>query len=579
MTGTYSEQWGRLQKQLSNYGYLAHEDVVEVASDNDINSELIAAITAAQKDVVGDISGLTAVPMLEPLRLDHIDLIVGIGETLQGRFCGVPDRGGGTIGPLTFGSPVGRWPRGALTVSINTTGCNFVNLPSPSFPGTPVAAIMGAFANWQAASSFFTFTQVPPGSGEDIRVVFARTADDPKFGTSGGVLADAGYPGTPDQGNLRFDSAETWTLGTDPANIKVDLLAVALHEIGHILGLSHSNAPGGTMYPFAVPSTTIDAESRDAINLVYGWRPQEFLGDRGTSDRASLGTISTASFTSFSETPQMVWKGVDDDSGIYFSEFGGGWTPQQQVGGVGCSYSPSLAHIGIPGGPLRMGLFMAWKGVGDDSGIYWTRNMGAGWESQRNVADVGCSAAPALSNANTGQIYMAWKGVEDDTGIYWSTYDGAEGWSPQANIRGVGTSNSPALVGFNSMLYMFWKGIPGDSNVYYSFFDFVNDPIWKPQQRVVYYDYEVGGGIPLAIGTSGAMSAARRGDSILLAWKGIEGDSAIWFSLFRNGEFSGQSPVPNVGTSVGPSVVQAHGGTYMAWKGIDGDSGIYWSRL
>ena len=70
-----------------------------------------------------------------------------------------------------------------------------------------------------------------------------------------------------------------------------------------------------------------------------------------------------------------------------------------------------------------------------------------------------------------------------------------------------------------------------------------------------------------------------RGNRILLAWKGVEGDSAIWFSLFENNEFSGQVTVPNVGTSVGPSVVQANGSTFMAWKGVDGDSGIYWTRL
>jgi len=212
--------------------------------------------------------------------------------------------------------------------------------------------------------------------------------------------------------------------------------------------------------------------------------------------------------------------------------------------------------------------------------------MGAGWEGQRGVAGVGSSAGPALANVN-GRICMAWKGVGDDGGIYWSIYNGAEGWSPQSNtpgatqdnVLGVGTSDSPALVAFNGMLYMFWKGVSGDSNAYYSFFDFANDPIWKPQRRIEYFSYETGGGVPHAIGTSGALSAAVRGNSIILAWKGVEDDSTIYFSLFANNEFSGQAGVPNVGTSVGPSVIQADGRTYMTWKGIEGDTGIYWSRL
>ena len=546
-----SETWTHLQDQLANHGFLARDRVVDVTDRGTIPPELLAAIGEAQRSV-GE-------PVVEArIRPHDIDIFGHLGDALDGRFCGVPDQGG-NIGPLTFGSPGGRWGRGVLKVSINAAGCNL---------GNATAVIIGAFAQWQAAANFFTFSFVPPNTGEDIRVIFGGTGADSRFGAPGGVLASAGYP---PRGNLQFDSAETWSLNT--------LLGVALHEIGHLLGLSHSNAPGGLMYPYATPLLTIDAESRIAVNAIYGWQPQQRIGDRGTSHRAMLGVTSVSNFTSRSDTPQMVWKGVGDDSGIYFSEFNGAWTPQQRVGGVGCSYSPSLAEIGISGSPTpATGLIMAWKGVDDDAGIYWTRNLGNGWEGQRNVGGVGTSAAPALANVN-GRICMAWKGVHDDAGIYWSTYDGNEGWSPQARVSGVGTTDSPALVGYNGSLYMFWKGVEGDANAYYSFFDFANDPIWKPQKRIEYFDYSTGGGVPYAIGTTGALTATVRGSKILLAWKGVQGDQEIWFSLFENGEFSGQATVPNVGTSVGPSVVEANGQTFMAWKGVEGDSGIYWTLL
>jgi hypothetical protein len=494
---------------------------------------------------------------------------LGLVDSLDDGFCGVPEQGG-RIGPLTFGSPGGRWTRGALNVSINVAGATFVNA-TPAAPNAG-AVIAAAFAQWQTPPntfppSFFTFTFVPPGTGEDIRVIFGGSGVDPSFGRPGGVLASAGYP---ELGNLQFDSSEVWNPNS--------LLSVALHEIGHLLGLSHSNVPAGTMNPFANSALAIDAESRIAIAAMYGWQPQQRASDGGTSHRPSLGVTSITNLAATLQTAYMVWKGVED-SGIYFSEFRGAWSPQERIIGVGCSCSPALTQIAIPGSPTpATGLLMAWKGVSDDQTIYWTRDMGFGWEAQRPGPDAGTSAGPALANVN-GRIYMAWKGAEDDSGIYWSTYDGAESWSPQANVRGVGTSDSPALVAFNGMLYMFWKGVSGDANAYYSFFDFANDPIWKPQKRVEYFSYETGGGVPHAIGTSGALSAAVRGNSIILTWKGVEDDSTIYFSLFANNEFSGQAGVPNVGTSVGPSVVQVGGNTLMAWKGIEGDSAMYWSRL
>lgn len=36
-------------------------------------------------------------------------------------------------------------------------------------------------------------------------------------------------------------------------------------------------------------------------------------------------------------------------------------------------------------------------------------------------------------------IYMAWKGMDNDEGIYWSRFDGST-WAPQQNVPGVGTS-------------------------------------------------------------------------------------------------------------------------------------------
>jgi hypothetical protein len=44
---------------------------------------------------------------------------------------------------------------------------------------------------------------------------------------------------------MHFDDAENWRIGAN-----TDLFSVALHELGHALGLGHSDSPGAVMYPY-----------------------------------------------------------------------------------------------------------------------------------------------------------------------------------------------------------------------------------------------------------------------------------------------------------------------------------------
>jgi hypothetical protein len=359
-----------------------------------------------------------------------------------GLFCGVdepvpagPHPAGshhpGDIRPLTFGPPTGRWTRGNLTVSIDPAGCNI-----PGGPGVAIPVIMSAFTAWQKVSDrvargFFRFRFVAPGSGETVRVRFGGQELNTKFTGAGGVL---GAGGGPPAGTLKFDSHETWT----PAK----LLSVAVHETGHVLGLSHSNTPGGTMNPVFSGRTTIDEESAQALGAIYGWSPQVNLPDRATADRAALAVTSETTLTAHSETAHMVWKGVGNGS-LFQAQFDGRtWTPQQLVGRFGSSHTPALAQLPVRGGDHPVtGLLMAWKSA-TDQGIFWTRNLGAGWEPQRNIPGVGTSQAPALALAG-GAVHMAWKGIKGDNTIFTSTFDGTGSWTPQRQLSDRGTSASP----------------------------------------------------------------------------------------------------------------------------------------
>ena len=69
-----------------------------------------------------------------------------------------------------------------------------------------------------------------------------------KFDGKGKVLAHAFYP---QDGRLHFDDDEYFTETGSWWNGSQSLIYVAVHEIGHALGLQHSNVKGTVMWPTA----------------------------------------------------------------------------------------------------------------------------------------------------------------------------------------------------------------------------------------------------------------------------------------------------------------------------------------
>lgn len=132
-------------------------------------------------------------------------------------------------------------------------------------------AIDNAFYTWQSYSTL-SFTRVY-SSDADIKVkwVTGNHGDGHPFDGQNNILAHAFYPypsGGSFAGQLHFDDDENWSVnGTG-----IDVESVALHEIGHLLGISHSTISTAVMYPYySTIKRELDSDDKEAIWDLYGY--------------------------------------------------------------------------------------------------------------------------------------------------------------------------------------------------------------------------------------------------------------------------------------------------------------------
>lgn len=109
-----------------------------------------------------------------------------------------------------------------------------------------------------------------PTALKNVNILFgSRDHGDPyPFDGPGRVLAHTFYPAPPNPepiaGDLHFDNDELWNIGTD-----IDVFSVALHELGHALGLGHSDVPNAVMYPYYRRTEGLTDEDIGAIRILY----------------------------------------------------------------------------------------------------------------------------------------------------------------------------------------------------------------------------------------------------------------------------------------------------------------------
>lgn len=190
--------------------------------------------------------------------------------------CGVPDIGQDVMmssGPAAF-TLVG------CNYNTNDLSYAFLNGTNDLPGGREREIVREAFGVWADVTPL-RFNEVAPGDSPTFTISWDRGdhGDGFPFDDGGSIgsntLAHAFFPppcGGTNAGAMHFDDFERWTDAAAAGSIR--LLNVAIHEIGHLLGLRHSNVQGAIMFAFYDDNVdSLRQDDIDGIQALYGARP------------------------------------------------------------------------------------------------------------------------------------------------------------------------------------------------------------------------------------------------------------------------------------------------------------------
>ena len=330
--GSRGSEVGKLHEYLRRFGYFPNPDLAEYATwapamqteveDRELFDETLEqAVRLFQRQ-----SGLRPDGVVGPKTL----ALIGTPR------CGVPDVVQGD-GPQRFVVSGSRWNRLGITYRFEDTGADLSAADAR-------AAVRGAFDRWSAVSPL-RFTEVTG----DCDILIGWFSGDHGDGTANafdgasGVLAHCYSPppgGGKFAGDLHFDEAETWTVNTPPTGI--DLLTVALHELGHGLGLDHSADPSSVMFAFyGGMRRELTTDDMAGIQSIYGgWHQPFTIAGAGQAAAGAVATLSR-----FTEHADAYWIGPDSSVRTNFWIPAEGWHQPFTIAGPGQAAPGAIATL------------------------------------------------------------------------------------------------------------------------------------------------------------------------------------------------------------------------------------------